>query len=119
VVLDSRLQHSLERHQPDEGKRREEYEAKGVERRADAACGRYQTQGNQAAGDGAEEHARPARRLGDRRCASALEHEMLSRHEGDRCGTRVGLGLSDSIAGLAVIPDQPKGDGGMRVSPLT
>jgi hypothetical protein len=48
-----------------------------------------------------------------------LEREMLSRHEADRCGTRVGLGLDDRLRGLAVIPDQPKGDGGMRVSPLT
>jgi hypothetical protein len=77
---------------------RQENQAKPVEGRSQAACGRHQAQGDEAAGDRGEEHVRPAGRLGDRCGPSALEHEVLGGHEGDRRGARVGLVSAARVA---------------------
>src|SRR5436189_163820 len=49
VVLDSRLQRTLERHHTDERQRREQDQGEGVERGADTAGGGHQSQGDESA----------------------------------------------------------------------
>ena len=75
-ILDSRLQHSLERHQPGERERRKQNETEGVEGCAHATSRCDQTQGDQTTGDGPDEHRRSSSRLRDV-LPSTLEREML------------------------------------------
>src|SRR5204862_1639565 len=76
VILEPSLERSLERDQADEGKRREQDEAEGIEGRPDACGGCNQTERDQAAGGRREEHRCSSRRLGDRGRTSALEREV-------------------------------------------
>jgi hypothetical protein len=108
------LQRPPEGDKPDEGQGREKNQAKPEEGRSQAACGRHQAQGDEAAGNRREEHVRPTGRLGDRRGARALEHKVLGGHERDRRGARVALvgaarvavdrGFTSSLAAQVAAP---------------
>jgi hypothetical protein len=85
------LERPLEGDKPDESKGREENQAEPEEDRPQAARGRDQAEGDEAAGDRREEHVCPAGRLGDRRGPGALERKVLRCHERHRRGALVVL----------------------------
>jgi hypothetical protein len=81
LIFEPDLERSLERDQTNEGKRREQDEPESVESRPDARSGSDQPERNQAARGRGEEHRCPPGRLGDRGRSSALQREVLGRHE--------------------------------------
>jgi hypothetical protein len=93
-VLDPGLQCALERHEPHEGKRRQQDEREGVERGADVGGRGDEAKRDEAAAHRGQEHRRPAGGLRDRRRARTLQGEVLGRDEGHRRGRR-------SVAGRA------------------
>ena len=92
-VLEAALERALEGDEADEREQRQNKESEGVERRSQVCCSREQSEGHQAAADRTEKHRRPPRRLGDRRCTSALQSEVLSGEERDGGRPRIPLRL--------------------------
>jgi len=82
-LFDPGLEYAVEGDEANEGQRRQQYQAEGIERGADAGgCG-DQPQGNEPGGHRADEDRCPAGRFGDRRGPCSLQGEMLGGHERD------------------------------------
>ena len=82
-LFDSVLEHPVEGGEANEGERRQEYQAEGIERRADAGRGGDQPESDQPRGYRAEEDRCPAYPSADRRAPRSLEGEMLGGDERD------------------------------------